>query len=96
MPTRSATTAAHETDDAAGDAEHQAFQKRLAEQGCCARSEREAHGDFAPAANGAHEQKSGEVGAGDEQDDGHGEEQSANQRTRLGDGVLMQAGNDGD
>ena len=84
-----------ETDDAASDAEHQAFQKRLAEQGCCARSERESHGDFAAAANGADEQKSGEVGAGDEQDDGDGEEQGANQGTRLGDGVLMQAGDDG-
>ncbi len=84
-----------ESDDAAGDAEDEAFEKRLAEEGGAAGAEGEADGHFAAAADGADEEKSGEVGAGDEQDDGDGEEEGADEGTGLGDDVLMEAADDG-
>ncbi len=42
------------------------------------------------AANGADQQKSGEVGAGDEQHDDDGEEEHAQKRTGLQHGDLLQ------
>ena len=82
-------------EDAAADAEDETFEERLTEQGGGAGAESEADGDFAAAADGADQEESSEIGAGDEQDDGDGEEQGADERTSLRDGVLMEAGDDG-
>ena len=95
-PSWSARVAEHEAEDAAGNAEHQAFQERLAQESPRRWNRREADRDFAAAADGADEEETGEIGTGDEQDDGNGEKKGPKQRTGLGDGVpLMEVADNG-
>src|SRR6516165_4870176 len=84
-----------ETGESAGEAESKTFQKHLAKQCSAARAKGEAHGDFAAAADGPDQEKSGQVSAGDEEDDGNGEEEGADEGTRVGDCVLMEPAHDG-
>ena len=84
-----------EAEDAAAHAEDETLEQRLAEERACAGTEREPDRNFAAAADGADEKKSGQVGAGDEQHDRDGKEEGADERTGLRDGVLMQPVNNG-
>ena len=79
-----------EAENATGEADDEAFQHGLTEEGGGGGSEGEANGHLAAAADGANEKKTGEVGAGDEEDDGDGEEEGADERAGLFDGLFLE------
>ena len=56
-------------------AQHQALQNRLPQQRSGGRSQRQTHCNFAAAADGADQQQSGKIGAGDQQHDDDCQEQ---------------------
>ena len=83
MPTRSATHARAKPSNPPRHAEQQRLDQRLAQNSRSAGAQREAYGDLAPAADDAHQQQSGEIGAGDKEHHDDGEEERADQRTSL-------------
>ena len=69
-----------QTQKAAGEAKNKRLDQELAKHGGAAGPERDANGDFALPAHDANQQQAGEVGAGDEKDNGYSEEEDADQR----------------
>jgi len=80
---------------AATDAEQERLNEGLAQNGGSAGAKSKAHGDFAAAANDAHQQQSGKVGAGNEEHHQHGKEERAKKRARLYEGALIEGKDDG-
>src|SRR4029077_18751172 len=75
---------------AAGQAEQQAFDDRLADDHAGTRTQRESNGVFATAANGTDQQQSCDIDAGDQEDNRDGQEQRAQQGPDVPDGRLAQ------
>ena len=63
--------------------QHAAFGDQLSEQAAAPCAERRAHGDFAPARFGSRDQQVGDVGAGDEQDEGDRRHQREQRGTQV-------------
>ena len=74
----------------AGEAEQQAFEDGFADDDAGTRAQSQANRVFAAPADGADQQQTRDIDAGNQQDDGDGEEQSAQQGADVGDGVLTQ------
>ena len=77
-----------QTQQAAGQAEQQAFEDGFADDGAGTRAQSQANGVFAAPADGPDQQQPGDIDAGNQQNDGDGEEQGAQQGTDVGDGIL--------
>src|SRR5690242_12967797 len=65
-----APTREHECRDRAEHREHETFRQQLTYEPTSSHAKREPHGNFATTTRTAREQQVGDVGAGDEQDDG--------------------------
>jgi len=68
-------------EQASGQAQQEAFEDGLTQEAGGGRAQSAAHGDFALAADGAYQQQSGQIGAGNQHHDKDGEKQGAHQRT---------------
>ena len=79
-----------QTQQAAGKAEQQAFEDGFADDDTGSRAQGQADGEFATLADGPDQQKTSHIDAGNQQNNGHGEEQSVQRRTNVSDGILKQ------
>ena len=85
-----AGVAEDEAEDAAGQREDDAFGQQLTDDARAARAHGGANGEFTLAAGCAHEQKVGDVGAGDEENEADRAEQDEEGLTSAGDDGVAQ------
>ncbi len=79
-----------QADATAGKAQEQAGEHRLAEDGAGRSTQCDLHSVIAATADGADQQESGDVGAGDDEHDQHGKEESAQNRPGVRDGLIAE------
>ena len=79
-----------EPEQSSGKAQQQTFKDRFTNDDCGTSAESKAKRVFAATTNGPDQKQAGDIDAGNQQHDGDGQEQSAEQRPDLRDGILTQ------